>query len=154
MADATTGANPLFLRDEELRRGMELLFHAYRDFTAEPDALLARQGLGRAHHRALYFIGRHPGITLTGLLDILGITKQSLSRVLAALIRQGYVTQRPGPGDRRRKLLTLTESGAALERELSERQRQRLAHAYRAAGAVAVDGFCKVMQGLIDEGAR
>ena len=61
--------NPLFLRDEELRQAMELLFFAYRDFTAEPDAILARNGFGRAHHRAIYFIGRHPGITISGPLN-------------------------------------------------------------------------------------
>lgn len=141
--------NPLFLRDEELRQAMELLFFAYRDFTAEPDAILARNGFGRAHHRAIYFIGRHPGITISGLLTILGITKQSLNRVLGQLVDQAYVEQRSGTRDRRQRLLQLTEKGCALEEQLSAEQRARIARAYREAGAEAVEGFRKVMLGII-----
>ncbi len=87
MTDLKSGANPLFLREEELRQGMELLFFAYRDFTAEPDQILARYDFGRAHHRVIYFVGRHPAMTVTELLNILGITKQSLSRVLRQLVK-------------------------------------------------------------------
>ena len=114
MADVKTGPNPLFLREEELRQGIELLFFAYRDFTAEPDRILARYGFGRAHHRVIYFVGRHPSITVSELLGILNITKQSLSRVLGQLVREGFVSQRPGPQDRRQRLLTLTEKGEDL----------------------------------------
>lgn len=154
MAEMKPGVNPLFLREEELRQGMELLFYAYRDFTAEPDAMLSRLGFGRAHHRVIYFIGRNPRITVTDLLAILRITKQSLSRVLSELLRQGYVMQRPGIRDRRQRLLELTEKGVELERLLSENQRQRIARAYRQAGAEAVEGFRKVMLGIIDEDER
>ena len=97
---AKLSANPLFLRDEELRQGMELLFFAYRDFTAEPDKILAGYNFGRAHHRVIYFVGRHPSITVSELLNILGITKQSLSRVLGQLLQDGFVVQRPGVQDR------------------------------------------------------
>ncbi|MGE4281384.1 MAG: MarR family winged helix-turn-helix transcriptional regulator, partial [Magnetospirillum sp.] len=86
MTDVKTPINPLFLREEELRQGIELLFFAYRDFTAEPDAILAEYGYGRAHHRVIYFVGRNPGMTVSDLLTILRITKQSLSRVLGQLV--------------------------------------------------------------------
>ncbi len=154
MADVKTGPNPLFLREEELRQGMELLFFAYRDFTGEPDRILARYGFGRAHHRVIYFVGRHPSITVSELLGILNITKQSLSRVLGQLVREGFVNQRPGLRDRRQRLLTLTEKGLELERELSAKQRARIARAYRAAGAEAVEGFRMVLTNLIDEEDR
>ena len=154
MADLKSLANPLFLREDDLRQGMELLFYAYRDFTAEPDAILARYGFGRAHHRVIYFVGRNPSITVSALLDILKVTKQSLSRVLGQLVRQGFVAQRPGARDRRQRLLQLTAKGAELERLLSEGQRARIAAAYRAAGAEAVDGFRKVLLGMIDEPDR
>ncbi|ACI99288.1 MULTISPECIES: MarR family winged helix-turn-helix transcriptional regulator [Rhodospirillales] len=154
MADIKTGANPLFLREEELRQGIELLFYAYRDFTAEPDAMLEKIGLGRAHHRVVYFVGRYPQITITELLSILRITKQSLSRVLNDLIGQEYIEQRTGTRDRRQRLLTLTAKGEALERELSDAQRARIARAYRAAGAEAVEGFRTVMLGIMDEDDR
>ena len=146
--------NPLFLRDEELRQGIELLFDAYRDFTGEPDAILARIGLGRAHHRAIYFIGRHAGITVSELLAILKITKQSLSRVLSQLVRENYVQQRPGKRDRRQRLLELTDRGKELERQLTRTQRERIARAYREAGAEAVAGYRKVLLGLVDEAER
>ena len=154
MADLKSLANPLFLREEDLRQGMELLFYAYRDFTAEPDAILGRYGFGRAHHRVIYFVGRNPSITVSALLDILKVTKQSLSRVLGQLVRQGFVAQQPGVRDRRQRLLQLTAKGAELERLLSEGQRARIAAAYRAAGAEAVDGFRKVLLGMIDEADR
>lgn len=154
MTDIKSPVNPLFLRDEELRYGIELLFYAYRDFTAEPDAILAKLGLGRAHHRVIYFVGRNPSISVTELLRILKITKQSLSRVLGDLIRQGFIMQRPGTRDRRQRLLELTERGRTLEEELSENQRQRVARAYREAGAEAVEGFRTVLLGIIDEANR
>jgi DNA-binding MarR family transcriptional regulator len=149
MSDIKSAANPLFLREEELRQGIELLYYAYRDFTAEPDEILARHGFGRAHHRVIYFVGRYPEMTVSQLLGILRITKQSLSRVLGQLVREGFIKQRSGDRDRRQRLLELTEKGTLLERELSETQRQRVAQAYREAGAEAVEGFRKVMLGIM-----
>ncbi len=140
-------------REDEVRQGIELLFFAYRDFTAEPDAMLERYGFGRAHHRVIYFVGRHPQSSVSDLLAILKITKQSLSRVLGQLVRQGFIVQRPGSRDRRQRLLELTYKGVELERQLSENQRQRIARAYRAAGAQAVEGFRRVMLGIISSEA-
>ena len=154
MTDLKSPVNPLFLREEELRQGIELLFYAYRDFTAEPDAILAKLGLGRAHHRALYFVGRNPQISVSDLLRILRITKQSLSRVLGDLVREGFVEQRQGIKDRRQRLLELTSRGWELERQLSENQRQRIANAYREAGGEAVEGFRKVLLEMIDKEFR
>ena len=146
--------NPLFLREEELRQAMELLFYAYRDFTDEPDALLADFGFGRAHHRTIYFIGRNVGITVSELLEILKITKQSLSRVLGQLVREGFVIQRTDTADRRRRRLYLTDKGNDLERRLTEIQISRIAQAYRGAGAEAVAGFRTVLRGIINEDDR
>ncbi|MCW5751006.1 MAG: MarR family transcriptional regulator [Alphaproteobacteria bacterium] len=154
MADIKSSANPLFLREEELRQGIELLFYAYRDFTSDPDSILADYGLGRAHHRVLHFVGRNPKISVAELLGILRITKQSLSRVLTTLLEMGLVQQRQGTRDRRQRLLSLTEKGAELERRLSAVQQARVARAYREAGAEAVAGYRKVLQGLIDENER
>jgi len=141
------GPHPNF--EEEVRQGIELLFFAYRDFTAEPDAILAQYGFGRAHHRVIHFVGRHPQLTVTELLGILRITKQSLNRVLGQLVRQKFILQRPGPIDRRQRRLELTARGRELERELSEPQRARVANAYRQAGIPAVEGFRKVLLGII-----
>ena len=154
MTDIKSGVNPLFLRDEELRQGIELIFYAYRDFTAEPDSILAQYGFGRAHHRVIYFVGRNPGITVSALLEILKITKQSLSRVLGQLVREGFITQTTGTQDRRQRLLDLTDKGIDLERQLSENQLERIARAYRAAGAEAVEGYRKVLLGMVNEEDR
>jgi DNA-binding MarR family transcriptional regulator len=102
----------------------------------------------------LHFIGRNPGIAVTDLLGLLRITKQSLARVLGLLVEQGYVAQATGRADRRQRLLTLTPQGQALERRLFEQQRERLAVAYREAGSNAVEGFRRVMRGIMDEEAR
>jgi DNA-binding MarR family transcriptional regulator len=148
------GTNLLFLREEEIRMAQDLLFFAYRDFTNAADVILVELSLGRAHHRALHFIGRNPGITVSDLLCILRITKQSLARVLNVLMEQGFVAQAPGRSDRRQRLLTLTPAGAALERRLFERQKERLSAAYREAGGPAVDGFRRVMRAIMDDTAR
>ncbi len=154
MTDIKSGVNPLFLREEDLRQGIELLYFAYRDFTAEPDAILAEYGFGRAHHRVIYFVGRNPRITVSDLLAILRITKQSLSRVLGQLVREGFIVQHEGVKDRRQRLLELTPKGVDLERRLSESQRKRIARAYREAGAEAVQGYRNVLMGMIGEDDR
>jgi DNA-binding MarR family transcriptional regulator len=140
--------------DPDIRLAQDLLFFAYRDFTHAADVILDELGLGRAHHRAMHFIGRHPGITVSELLSILRITKQSLARVLAELIDRGYVAQTPGLGDRRQRLLRLTAAGEGLEQLLFARQKARLAEAFHAASPEARDGFRQVMRGIMDETAR
>ncbi|HTT79063.1 MAG TPA: MarR family transcriptional regulator [Stellaceae bacterium] len=149
------GAEARVEREEAVRQGIELLFFAYRDFTAEPDAILEEYGFGRAHHRVVHFVGRHPRITVGELLDILRITKQSLNRVLGQLLRQEFIVQHRGAQDRRQRLLELTERGRELEERLSAPQRARVGAAYKKAGIAAVEGFRKVLLGIIaDEDDR
>lgn len=137
-----------------LREAMELLFFAYRDFTAGPDAVLAEIGFGRAHHRVIYFVGRHPGITVGDLLGILRITKQSLSRVLGELLDKGYVSQTTDSRDRRRRRLILTPVGSALERRLTAAQMDHIRAAWQANGPEAAAGFRAVLRSLIDPDDR
>lgn len=151
---ATSGENLLFLTDEQLRKGIEAMFFAYRGFTADPDRILEDRGLGRAHHRALHFINRARGTTISNLLSVLGVTKQSLNRVLRALIEEGLVEVRVGQSDRRERNLHLTPAGIALERSLSEAQQQRMRGAYKAAGPQAVAGFRQVLEAMMDEPVR
>jgi DNA-binding MarR family transcriptional regulator len=147
-------ASPLFLREPEIRRGIELLYFGYANLTRSIDAGLARQGLGRAHHRALYFIARKPDLTVSELLGILAITKQSLGRVLGELGDRGLVETRTGDRDRRQRLLRLTPSGAALEAELFDALREKMAAAYSHAGQGAVGGFWAVLEALMPDGER
>lgn len=148
MADFNPGMNPLFLREEELRRGMETLFLAWRNVTERADDALAAHGLGRAHHRAIYFIGQNPGITVGDLLGRLGITKQSLSRVIRQLTEEGFIAVDTGRHDRRQRRLSLTARGEAVERDTTEAQRALFASAYKDAGAEAVEGFRQVLARL------
>jgi DNA-binding MarR family transcriptional regulator len=156
MTESNTNADPEQATppDETVRAAQDLLFFAYRDFTNAADVILAELGLGRAHHRAMHFIGRNPGLTVSDLLVILRITKQSLARVLSDLMDRGYVAQAPGRSDRRQRLLSLTPSGATLERRLFESQRTCLVPAFQAAGEQAVEGFTRVLRGIMDDTAR
>jgi len=149
LARTSTAASPLFLREAEIRRGIELLYFGYANMVRGADDLLAAKGFGRAHHRALYFIARAPGMPVSDLLQLLNITKQSLSRVLAELQAKGLVAATVGPRDRRQRLLELTPAGAALEAALFEELRGGMAAAYAAAGQGAVTGFWGVLEGLI-----
>ena len=129
---------------------IELLFFAYRDFTSDPDAMLAGLGFGRAHHRVLHFVNRQPGMTVADLLDTLKITKQSLARVLKQLIRAGYVHQVIGPEDRRQRRLYPTRRGRELALALATPQSRRIARALAKSGPdtrAAVEAF---LRGMID----
>jgi len=156
MADRIGSGGPslLFLTDEQLRQGIEAMYFAYRGFTADPDRILEEQGYGRAHHRALHFIHRSPGTTVNNLLSILGVTKQSLNRVLRTLIEEGLVEARVGTRDKRERHLHLTDRGRELEQKLSEVQRERMRTAYREAGPEAVRGFRMVLEAMMDPRMR
>jgi DNA-binding MarR family transcriptional regulator len=130
------------------------MFFAYRGFTADPDRILQEYGYGRAHHRAIHFINRSPGTTVNNLLSILGVTKQSLNRVLRTLVEDGLVDSRVGTRDKRERHLYLTDEGAALERQLSEAQRNRMRAAFRNAGPEAVAGFRTVLEQMMDADMR
>lgn len=156
MAETSGGAGGeslLFLTDEQLRRGIEAMFFAYQGFTADPDRILAERGYGRAHHRAVHFINRQPGLTVNTLLAILGVTKQSLNRVLRTLVEDELVEARVGQRDKRERQLFLTEKGATLEASVSTAQRERMRDAYRRVGPEAVAGFRKVLEAMMDPDA-
>lgn len=146
--------NLLLLTDEQICSGIEAFFFAYRAFTADPDQILEGIDYGRAHHRAMHFIARKPGMTVSYLLDLLGVTKQSLNRVLRTLLEDGLVESRVGLQDRRERQLFLTPAGTNLEKQLSEAQRARVRSAYRAAGPQAVTGFRQVLVAMMDEAGQ
>ncbi|OIQ33277.1 MAG: MarR family transcriptional regulator [Alphaproteobacteria bacterium MedPE-SWcel] len=148
------GESLLFLTDEQLRQGIEAMFFAYQGFTADPDRILAELAYGRAHHRAMHFINRAPGTTVNNLLSILGVTKQSLNRVLRALVEDGLVDSRVGTLDKRERNLYLTDRGRDLEQRLSDAQRIRMRAAYKQAGPEAVQGFKKVLEAMMDADMR
>ena len=137
------------LDDPDGFRGIELIYYGQMGLVAEADALLARQGYGRAHFRALYVIGRNPGINGNELLAKLKITNQSLSRVLRQLLADGLVAQQLDRADRRQRNHSLKAAGVALEEKVRGLQRKALHAAYAAAGPQAVGGFLLVLEALV-----
>ena len=150
MKDALPAASPLFLREEEVRRGIELLHFGHLAMTAAMETVLDAHDLGHAHQRALYFIGRQDDQTVGAILLLLGITKQSLNRVVQELVDRRLIETRQGLKDRRQKLLRLTADGRKIEAELFARQRERMAAAYAQAGQGPVTGFWRVLEGLLE----
>jgi DNA-binding MarR family transcriptional regulator len=140
----------LFLTDEQLRKGIEAMFFAYRGFTADPDRILEERSYGRAHHRALHFIRRSPRTTVNNLLSTLGVTKQSLNRILRTLMQDGLVLNEVGVQDKRQRHLSLTVDGSEFEQALSNAQSDRMRAAYRKAGPDAVQGFRLVLEAMMD----
>lgn len=146
----TAGGAGAPVPEAKLHEFAELLFFAYRDFTGDPDAILKDFGFGRAHHRVLHFVNRHSGLRVADLLDILNITKQSLSRVLKQLIDQGFIEQQAGSSDRRERLLYPTESGRALAERLAAPQFVRLTNALEAGGPGAEAALRRFLEAMIN----
>lgn len=133
---------------------VELLFFAYRDFVSDPDRLLAQYGFGRAHHRVLHFVERQPGLTIAEMLDILGITKQSLNPILKDLVEKGYIVQRTGTVDRRQRLLFPTDKGLALSLALTRPQMGRIARALEGLESDVKDKVTAFLFAMIDADDR
>ena len=150
MSDIKLPTDPVFSAEDAVRDGIELLFFAYRDFTAEPDAILARYGFGRAHHRVIHFVYRYPGLKVADLLDVLRITKQSLGRVLKQLLDEGYIVQKTGNNDRRQRLLFATAKGEALVARLAGLQTDRISRALRDIAPPGADTVRQFLRAMID----
>jgi len=131
-----------------LSDAQELLFYAYRAFTAAPDAMLDQRGWNRVHHRLLHFIGRDPGIAVNELLDKLGVSKQAVHSPLKSLVEAGLVETAPDAADRRVKCLTLTDAGRQLELALSSPQFVLLEEVFARCGPEAVKGWEAVMKAM------
>ena len=149
MADLNNLISPFFLNDKEIRKIIELVFFSYRDFTTGPDQILEKLNFGRAHHRVIYFVGKKDQITIKELLGVLKITKQSLSRVLNQLVKEGFIVVSTGL-DKRTKNLSLTSSGLSLENELSTIQIQKIKKVINNFNQEDIDGFKKILYEMIE----
>ena len=133
-------------REEKLREAIELFYFAYRAFTDGPDHILEERGLGRVHHRILYFIGRNPQTTVNALLEILNISKQALHAPLRQLIGAHLVVMQADEKDRRYKRLMLTSDGKKLEARLTGAQMKLLGAVFSATGDRAQAAWKTVMR--------
>jgi DNA-binding MarR family transcriptional regulator len=156
LADRTSPAEsqPAGRSGEPIWDIIELLFFAYRDFVSDPDDVLAKLAFGRAHHRVLHFVNRHPGMKVADLLDVLKITKQSLGRVLKQLVDQGYIVQKEGENDRRQRLLHVTPKGETLAMKLAGLQTERIARALGEIGPHAHEAARRFLVAMIDADGR
>ena len=153
MADLNNLISPFFLNDKEIRKIIELIFFSYRDFTAGPDQILEKLNFGRAHHRVIYFVGKKDKITIKELLGVLKITKQSLSRVLNQLVKEGFIVVSTG-SDKRTKNLSLTRSGLSLENELSTIQIKKIKNVINNFDQQDIDGFKKILYEMIENESK
>jgi len=149
MADLNKLISPFFLSEKEIKKIIELFFFSYRDFTSGPDKILEKLNFGRAHHRVIYFIGKKNNITIKELLEVLQITKQSLSRVLNQLVKEEFVIVSPGI-DKRTKKLSLTEKGQTLEKELSTIQINKIKNVISNFSEDNINGFKMILYEMID----
>lgn len=139
--------NPL-VQDDQLRLAIEQLYFGYRAFTALPDAILAERGLGRTHHRILYFVHRSPGLSAGELLAVLAVTKQAVHRPVRELEERGLLRIEADATDRRVRRLTVTEAGAELEAQLTRSQMTLLTEAFTGLDESAIAGWHEVMRRL------
>jgi DNA-binding MarR family transcriptional regulator len=137
-------------RESELSFALALIHFAFRKITQEPDRILAKRGLGRVHHRVLFFVARRPGLSVGDLLEILDVSKQSLHRPMQDLLRARMLVSVRDPGNRRVKRLELTSAGRAFEARLSGIQRRLFARAFAAHGSAAEREWRAIMADLGD----
>ena len=58
----------LYLKDEQIKEFIQLLFYAYRETFADPKDILSKNSFGPAHLRALNLIERNPSISMSELI--------------------------------------------------------------------------------------
>lgn len=138
----------------DYKDAIELMFFSYRDFISDPDAILQKHGFGRAHHRVLHFVGCNPGLSIANLLDILRVTKQSLARILRDLIDEGYINQKIGILDRRKRLLFLTAKGHKLHDSLIAPQISRFEQVTAEVDTATFNSWKEVMRLMINPADR
>jgi DNA-binding MarR family transcriptional regulator len=149
MADLNNLISPFFLNDKEIRKIIELFSFPIEILQQGPDQILEKLNFGRAHHRVIYFVGKKDKITIKELLGVLKITKQSLSRVLNQLVKEGFIVVSTGL-DKRTKNLSLTSSGLSLENELSTIQIQKIKRVINNFNQEDIDGFKKILYEMIE----
>jgi len=141
----------LYLKDDQIKDFIEQIFYAYRETYSDPKKILKKYSFGTAHHRAIHIIERHEGITISGLLNKLKITKQSLNRVLRDLIKNKSVLIKKGKIDSRHRQIFLNEKGKKLFDEIFLEQKKRIYNALKNSDSDSVIKFKNVLNKIINE---
>tara|TARA_B100001093_G_scaffold518850_1_gene605254 strand:- start:2233 stop:2673 length:441 start_codon:yes stop_codon:yes gene_type:complete len=140
----------LYLKEEQIKDFIQLLFYAYRETFSDPKQILAKKFFGLAHLRALNLIERYPGISLSELIFKLKITKQSLNRVLRDLLKSKMIKQVKDDDDTRKKNLFLDKEGKMLFEAVYSKQKKRIYNALKNSNADSVIKFKEVLKKIID----
>ena len=140
----------LYLKDEQIKDFIQLLFYAYKETFSDPKEILSKKSFGSAHLRALNLIERNPGINQSDLLFKLKITKQSLNRVLRDLIKSKMIKQEKNDSDTRKKNLYLDKDGKIFFNKIYETQKKRIFNALKNSEPDAVIKFKSVLNKIID----
>ena len=140
----------LYLKDEQIKDFIQLLFYAYRETFADPTHLLTKKKFGPAHLRSLNLIERNPGISLSELMFKLKVTKQSLNRVLRDLLKSKMVKQIKDEDDTRKKNLFLDKEGKIFFEAVYNTQKKRIFNALKNSNADSVIKFKEVLKKIID----
>lgn len=85
------------------------------------DALDLGRGSGRV--KSLMWLSEGP-LTLSGLADAIGVDAPYATLIVDSLEERGLVQRSPDPGDRRRKLVSLTPAGADAVKRVIQIDRQ------------------------------
>ena len=140
----------LYLKDEQIKDFIQLLFYAYRETFSDPKEVLSKKFFGPAHLRSLNLIERHPGISLGELMFKLKITKQSLNRVLRDLIKSKMIKQVKDQSDTRRRNLFLNKEGKIFFDTVYNAQKKRIFNALKNSNSDSVIKFKEVLKKIID----
>ena len=140
----------LYLKDEQIKDFIQLLFYAYRETFSDPKKLLNENSFGLAHLRALNLIERNPGTNLGELMFLLKITKQSLNRVLRDLLKSKMIKQIKDEEDTRKKNLFLDKDGKIFFNKIYETQKKRIVHALKNSEPESVIKFKEVLNKIIN----
>ena len=141
----------LYLKDDQIKDFIEQIFYAYRETYADPKKILKKHSFGTAHHRAIHIIERHEGITISGLLNKLKITKQSLNRVIKDLIKNKTIIIKKSEIDSRQRQVFLNEKGKKLFEEIFFEQKKRIYNALKNSDSESVIKFKKLLNRIINE---
>lgn len=134
----------------DLDAALELMYYGWRAMTLDADDYLAKQGLSRSHHRILYVVARRPDISIGALIEVLGISKQALSRPLNLLLERKLLTSKRSPEQHRSKLLRLTAAGQRIEQKASDQERKVMREAFDRVGAQGAAAWMAVMGAIAD----
>jgi DNA-binding MarR family transcriptional regulator len=141
----------LYLKDEQIKDFIQLLFYAYRETLSDSKKILSAKSFGPAHLRAINLIERNPGISLSELIFKLKVTKQSLNRVLRELIDSKIIKQIKDEEDTRKKNLFLDKEGKVFFEKVYETQKKRIFSALKNSAPDSVIQFKEVLNKIIDE---